>query len=102
MEKRGFLFLPKVEYFTEINDESDILYPFCVLWSRANSEYRLFFKTAIGVEGLFLSLTFRYPYCNSDLDIDTRLDDLMSRLSLEECASLLNSESPAIPHLGMK
>ena len=48
------------------------------------------------------SVPCSYPFCNPDLDIDTRVDDFVSRLTLDECASLLNSESPAIEHLGVR
>ena len=48
------------------------------------------------------SVSHSYPFCNPDLDIDTRVDDFVSRLTLDECASLLNSESPAIEHLGVR
>ncbi len=42
------------------------------------------------------------PYQNYMLSIETRVSDLLSRLTLEEKASLLNSGAAAIPRLGIK
>ena len=43
-----------------------------------------------------------YPYCNPDLDIDERVEDLVSRMTLDEAIFQTWSEAPAIEHLGMK
>ncbi|KAK8810481.1 hypothetical protein WA158_007056 [Blastocystis sp. Blastoise] len=43
-----------------------------------------------------------YPYCNPELSIDERVDDLVSRMTLEEAIFQTWSEAPAIEHLGMK
>src|SRR4051812_12051298 len=42
------------------------------------------------------------PYQNPDLTLDERVTDLISRLTLEEKASLMFDQSPAIPRLGIK
>ena len=53
---------------------------------------------------LFSTLTFaqKLPYQNSNLPSEERAKDLISRLTLEEKASLLFDQSPAIPRLGIK
>ena len=43
-----------------------------------------------------------YPYQNPNLPVEQRAKDLLSRLTLEEKASLMLDESPAIPRLGIK
>ena len=44
----------------------------------------------------------KYPYQNPNLSAHERAIDLCSRLTLEEKASLMLDESPAIPRLGIK
>lgn len=44
----------------------------------------------------------KYPYQNPNLSAHERAVDLCSRLTLEEKASLMQDESPAIPRLGIK
>jgi len=44
----------------------------------------------------------KYPFQDFKQPIDTRVADLVSRLTLEEKASLLNNTSAAIPRLGIK
>ncbi|MGB8490075.1 MAG: xylan 1,4-beta-xylosidase [Bacteroidales bacterium] len=43
-----------------------------------------------------------YPYQNAGLSTEDRVKDLISRLTLEEKASLMCDQSDAIPHLGIK
>ena len=43
-----------------------------------------------------------YPFQNPDLSSDDRAKDLISRLTLQEKASLMFDQSPAIPRLGIK
>ena len=51
---------------------------------------------------LNVSLRGQYPYQNPDLSSEERAEDLISRLSLEEKASLMCDQSDAIPRLGIK
>lgn len=44
----------------------------------------------------------QFPYQNPALSSDDRAKDLLSRLTLEEKASLMFDQSPAIPRLGIK
>ncbi len=44
----------------------------------------------------------QYPYQNAKLSADVRAKDLLSRLTLEEKAALMQNNSPAIPRLGIK
>jgi beta-glucosidase len=44
----------------------------------------------------------RYPFQNPRLPLDTRVDDLVARLTLDEKISLLHQFQPAIPRLGIK
>lgn len=42
-----------------------------------------------------------YPFQNPDLDMETRVDDLLSRMTLEEKVSALSTD-PSVPRLGIK
>lgn len=42
-----------------------------------------------------------FPYQNEKLSPDERADDLLKRLTLEEKASLMQNNSPAIERLGI-
>ncbi len=44
----------------------------------------------------------QYPYQNTKLNTEVRAKDLLSRLTLEEKAALMQNNSPAIPRLGIK
>ena len=59
------------------------------------SGYYLFFSGTIAVAQQF-------PYQNPALSSEARAKDLISRLTLEEKASLMFDQSPAIPRLGIK
>ena len=58
------------------------------------------------VLALLLLSTFcfsqKLPYQNSNLSSVERAKDLISRLTLEEKALLMQDQSPAIPRLGIK
>lgn len=43
----------------------------------------------------------KYPFQNSSLSTDTRVEDLLSRLTVEEKVSLMMNQSPAIDRLGI-
>jgi len=45
--------------------------------------------------------TYDYPYQNPELTLNERVDDLVSRLTIEEKASLMLYNSPAIERLGI-
>jgi beta-glucosidase len=45
--------------------------------------------------------TARAPYLNPDLSLDRRVNDLVSRMTLEEKVSQMQDVSPAIPRLGI-
>src|SRR5688572_14195995 len=52
---------------------------------------------------LFCSIaSAQLPYRNTKLSFEVRAKDLISRLTLEEKASLLFGQSPAVRHLGIK
>lgn len=52
---------------------------------------------------IFCSTAFaQLPYQNPKLSFEKRTEDLISRLTLEEKASLMFDQSPAIPRLGIK
>ena len=55
----------------------------------------------LGVSGSF-SQNYTYPYKDPSVDIDLRIDDLLSKLTLEEKASLMLYNSPAIERLGIQ
>ncbi|GAA0404546.1 glycoside hydrolase family 3 protein [Paenibacillus motobuensis] len=49
-----------------------------------------------------MNLEGRYPYQNPDLPLDERLDDLLSRFTLEEKVQLMCQYQVEIPRLGVK
>ena len=44
----------------------------------------------------------QYPFQDTTLDIETRVNDLIGRLTIDEKLSLLEHQNPAIPRLGLK
>lgn len=61
------------------------------------------FRTALTAAGLLLSATIYAadPWQNVDLPVEQRVDDLLSRLTLDEKVSLMMDVSPAIDRLGI-
>ena len=61
-------------------------------------------KWAPFVVGMLISISAigQLPYQNPNLSSTERERDLISRLTLEEKASLMQDQSPAIPRLGIK
>lgn len=51
--------------------------------------------------GLYAQSTYEYPFRNPDLPLEERVNDLISRLTLEEKVQLMKHTSPAIPSLGI-
>ena len=43
----------------------------------------------------------QFPFQNTDLPLDARVDDLISRMTLAEKAAQMLHEAPAIPRLGI-
>lgn len=62
---------------------------------------KLFFLVAC-VLCTFIGRAEKYPYQNPNLSSEERAKDLLSRLTLEEKASLMCDDSEAIPRLGIK
>ena len=44
----------------------------------------------------------KMPFCNSSLDLDLRVQDLVSRMSILDKIANLDTISPGIPSLGIK
>jgi len=62
-------------------------------------------KSPLFVLILFFSFGVRaqqFPFQNSSLSPEERVNDLLPRLTLKEKAALMQNNSPAIPHLGIK
>jgi beta-glucosidase len=47
------------------------------------------------------SATYKYPFQNLKLPLETRVNDLVSRFTIEEKINLMCQYQPAIPHLGI-
>lgn len=62
----------------------------------------LFATTALVLCLSAVSCADKHPYQDSSLDAQTRAEDLIGRLTLEQKVSLINYESPAIPELGIE
>ncbi|VXD14108.1 glycoside hydrolase family 3 C-terminal domain-containing protein [Marinoscillum sp. 108] len=45
--------------------------------------------------------SYEFPFQNPELTLETRVDDLVSRMTLEEKVSQMVNEAPAIEHLGI-
>ena len=69
----------------------------------------LFLGSATAYPAHYHSCTFNftggkrlnYPYCDPSLDLDTRLEDLLSRMKPTELAAALDTSNPAIERLGL-
>jgi len=66
-------------------------------WVRLNTKFSLFLFIAISI-----NVKAQLPYQNPNLTSAERAKDLIGRLTLEEKASLMLDQSPAIPRLGIK
>lgn len=51
--------------------------------------------------GSLTAQTYEYPFRNPDLPLDVRVNDIISRLTLEEKVQLMKHAVPAIPRLGI-
>lgn len=51
--------------------------------------------------GSLTAQTYDYPFRNPDLPLDVRVQDIISRLTLEEKVQLMKHAAPAIPRLGI-
>lgn len=63
------------------------------------------FKALLGLGALLFTIPSfgqSFPYQNPELTPEQRAEDLLSRLTLEEKAALMQNSSPAIPRLGIK
>jgi len=74
------------------NKNSDIM-----KWVRLNKKFFLFLFIVISI-----NVKAQLPYQNPNLTSAERAKDLIGRLTLEEKASLMLDQSPAIPRLGIK
>jgi beta-glucosidase len=57
--------------------------------------------TAFVLSPAFAQQASSFPFQNPSLPVEQRVDDLVSRLTLEEKASQMRHEAPAIPRLGI-
>lgn len=55
---------------------------------------------ALSLNGL-VAQTYDYPFRNPDLPLDVRIQDIISRLTLEEKVQLMKHAAPAVPRLGI-
>ena len=62
---------------------------------------RFFFVGLLLLASLAVSAQELLPYQNPELPVEQRVEDLLSRLTLEEKAQLMMNGSPAIPRLGL-
>lgn len=64
-----------------------------------NKKFYLLFICLCSLNGWLHAQT--YPFRNPDLPMEERVQDLISRLTLEEKVQLMKHQSPAIPRLGI-
>ena len=50
----------------------------------------------VSLNGL-VAQTYEYPFRNPDLPLDERVQDIISRLTLEEKVQLMKHAAPAVP-----
>src|ERR1700761_4177912 len=63
--------------------------------------FKLFFTAVLILVSAFFNAYAQLPYRNAKLPIEKRIDDLISRLTLEEKASLVGYRSKAVERLGI-
>ena len=63
---------------------------------------KLFLSLLATISATVLTFGQSYPYQNPELDPQTRAEDLLGRLTLEQKVALMNYNSPGIPELGIR
>ena len=63
---------------------------------------KLFLSLLATISATVLTFGQSYPYQNPELDPQTRAEDLLGRLTLEQKVALMNYNSPGIPELGVR
>jgi beta-glucosidase len=61
----------------------------------------LVYAFIVGFQSLYCSKADAYPFQDANQPVETRVDDLISRLTLSEKVSLLHQWQPAISRLGI-
>lgn len=63
---------------------------------------KYFINFCLAILAVTMSFAQTTPYQNPDLDPQTRAEDLLKRLTLEQKVALMNYNSPEIPELGIR
>lgn len=63
---------------------------------------KYFINFCLAILAVTISFAQTAPYQNPDLDPQTRAEDLLKRLTLEQKVALMNYNSPEIPELGIR
>ena len=63
--------------------------------------YNTSFCMSVGYYNCTIAPFNTYPYCNQQLPVDQRVDDLISRMTLSEKTANLKSSNPGVPRLGV-
>lgn len=63
---------------------------------------KYFINFCLAILAVTMSFAQTAPYQNPDLDPQTRAEDLLKRLTLEQKVALMNYNSPEIPELGIR
>ena len=91
------------DYYTTMAlcDKSNIYQQFKMNGDYIAAAYNSSLCIGIGYVNCTISPFNTYPYCNQQLPVDDRVDDLISRMNLYEKVSNLPSSNPGVPRLGV-
>ena len=82
-------------------NKSNIYQQFIINGQYIEAAYNSSLCMGIGYVNCTISPFNTYPYCNQELPVDERVDDLIGRMTTYEKVSNLPSNNPGVPRLGV-